>query len=231
MNYSRLATLLVMCSLCAMCIVSAENDANEEITSEFAWNGTWTNPDYTMYITQNESGIVGAYVPYNLDELDPGRLEGNLTEDGKTFSGIWIETGSSNYTLSDDKMSFEIVGYSDPQASMTSPVIYFSNATRVGEIFDFDNPWTGDWVTNWKNYHITQNGTQMSGNGEPLANVTDEMGTFSGIVSDDGIRYNGTWIEQGRFTFTLADDGSSYDATITNSLEPSAKEEYTIFSK
>ena len=61
-----------------------------------------------MYITQNESGIGGAYVPYDLDEFDPGRLEGNLSDDGKTFSGIWIETGSNTYTLSDDKMSFVI---------------------------------------------------------------------------------------------------------------------------
>lgn len=71
----------------------------------------------------------------------------------------------------------------------------------------------------------------MSGKGEPFTNVTDEMGTLSGIVSEDSSTYNGTWIEQGRFTFTLADDGSSYNATITNSLEPSAKEETTIFSK
>lgn len=76
-----------------------------------------------MYITQNESGIVGVYVPYDGDELDPGRLEGNLSEDEKTFSGIWVETGSNTYTLSDDNMSFTIVGYSNPQASMTGPEV------------------------------------------------------------------------------------------------------------
>jgi hypothetical protein len=231
MIIGRLTILLVICSLCTMCIVSAENDTSEKIGSEYAWNGTWSDPDYTMYITQNESGIAGVYVPYNLEKRDPGRLEGNLSEDKRTFSGIWKETGSNTYTLSDDKMSFFILGYNDPQASMTDPAQYTYNATRVGEITDPENPWTGDWVTVMKKYHITQNGTRMSGSGEPFTNVTDEMGTFSGIVSEDSSSYNGTWIEQGRFTFTLADDGSTYNATIANSLEPSAKEETTTFSK
>ena len=71
----------------------------------------------------------------------------------------------------------------------------------------------------------------MSGMDEPLTDVNDEKGTLSGIVSEDGTTYNGTWVEQGKFTFILADDGSSCNATITNSLDPLALEESTTFSK
>jgi hypothetical protein len=226
-----LGLALIICCICAVSIVSAENTLEAHNTSVYVWNGTWVNPDYTMYFIQNQSGISGEYVPKDLTLLDPGRLEGNVSDDGKTFSGIWIETGTNTYNLSDDKMSFTISGFSDPYGSMNNPAGYSYNATRIGEITDSKNPWTGNWVTERKTYHLTQNGTQLSGVNEPLTNVNDEVGNLSGTISENGSVYTGNWTEKGKYTFVLAEDGSSFNATITKSLDPKAFVENMVFSK
>lgn len=227
----RLITALVICCICALGIVSAENTTANNNTPVNTWNGTWNNPDYTMFFLQNQSGISGEYVPADLTQLDPGRLEGNVSDDGKTFSGIWIETGTNTNTLSDDKMSFTISGFADPYGSMSKPAGYSYNATRIGEITDSGNPWTGNWVTEKKTYHLTQNGTQLSGVNEPLTNVNDEVGNLSGTISENGSVYTGNWTEKGRFTFILAEDGSSFNATITKNLDPNGFVEHMMFTK
>jgi hypothetical protein len=231
MNYGKLLSFLVICSLCVVSLATAENNTGGDKKSVSAWNGTWSNPDYLMYITQNQSGIAGEYVPTDLNALDPGRLEGNVSDDGKTFSGIWIETGSNTYILSDDKMSFTITGFADPYGSMSEPAGYSYNATRIGEIMDPKNPWTGNWVTEKKSYNLTQNGSQLSGVNEPLTNVNDEVGSLSGTISENGTVYTGNWTEKGRFTFVMADDGLSYNATITKSLDPNGFVEHMVFTK
>lgn len=227
----RLCIALLICSICALCIVSAENTTANNNTSVSAWNGTWSNPDYTMYFLQNQSGISGEYVPTDLTLLDPGRLEGNVTDDGKTFSGIWIETGTNTYTLSDDKMSFTISGFADPYGSMNKPAGYSYNASRIGEIIDSKNPWTGNWMTDKKSYHLTQNGTHLSGVNEPLTNVNDEVGNLSGTISENGSVYTGNWTEKGKFTFDLVEDGSLFNATITKNLDPNGFVEHMVFTK
>jgi len=205
--------------------------AEEAAVSENIWNGTWVSPNYSVYITQDASGISGVYVPMDLLEYDPGLLEGNLSSDGKTYSGIWIESGSNTNTFSSDLMSFSISGYADPQGPMTEPANYTSNATRVGEIVDPANPWTGNFVSEWKTYNITQNGTAIIGTNEPLSDVDDNAGVMSGTVSEDGMTFNGTWIEKGGFTFVIADDGLSINATISKSLDPDAIVEHVTFSR
>lgn len=212
-------------------IGSALQAPGTEDESEYVWNGTWSTPDYIFTIKQDQSGITGEYVPTNLSLLDPGRVEGNVSEDGRTYSGVWIETGSNTYTLSNDKMSFAILGFADPYGNMTEPAYYTSNATRIGDIPDPDNPWSGSWVTWKKSYNLTQNGTYLSGINQPLNNVNDESGLLDGIISDDGTTYTGNWTEKGSFTFVMSDTGSEFNATITKSLEPTAIVEHMIFSK
>jgi hypothetical protein len=214
-----------------MSFVTAEEMTDPDTVSEFIWNGTWSSPKYTMYISQNESGISGGYVPQDLFEYDSGYLEGNLSSDGKTYSGIWIESGTSTNTLSDDLMSFTISGTADPQGPMTEPHHYTSNATRVGEIVDPENPWTGNYVSEWKTYNITRDGTVITGTNEPLADVDDNSGVIDGIASEDGMAFTGTWIEKGGFTFVMSDDGMSMNVTIAKSLEPDAKVEQITFSR
>ncbi|MDD1729307.1 MAG: hypothetical protein LUQ50_09580, partial [Methanospirillum sp.] len=207
--------VLMILSVFVVCTAYAENNTGSEKNTEYVWNGTWSTPDYTVYIMHNQSGITGEYVPTDLIQLDPGRLEGNISDDGKTYSGVWIETGINTYTLSDDMMSFTINGTADPQGPMTEPSIYSGTAKRVGEIVDSANPWTGNWASLNKTYNLTQAGTLLTGTNEPLAGVNDEASNLSGIVSADGITYNGNWIEIGGFTFVMSDNGSSFNATIT----------------
>ena len=210
---------------------AAEDPTDGNTASEYVWNGTWSSPNYTLYITQDESGISGAYVPMDLLEYDSGYLEGNLSSDGKTYSGIWIESGMNTNTLSQDLMSFSISGYTDPQGPMTEPFHYTSNATRAGEIVDPDNPWTGEYVSEWKRYNITQNGVSITGTNEPLPGIDDNAGVAEGTVSEDGMVFTGTWIEKGRYTFVISDDGMSINATISKGLEPDAFEEHMTFSR
>ncbi len=231
MSNVNLAGLLVIFCLFVVCTVSAVNSTELGEMSYYIWNGTWSTPDYTMYITQNQSGILGEYVPLDLDLLDPGRFEGNMSDDGRTFSGVWIETGSNTYTLSDDKMSFTINGSADIRGPMSKPAYYTSNATRIGEIVDSANPWSGNWASAKKSYNLTQNGKLLSGINMPLTNVNDENGTLSGVVSDDGTTYTGTWTEIGGLTMVMSENGSSFNATITKSLDPKAFVENVIFSK
>ena len=223
--------ILLIFSMLCVGIGYAENANGTEITPESIWNGTWSSPDYTVYITQDHSGIKGVYVPADLDSLDPGRLEGNVSPDGKTYSGVWVESGSNTYTLSSDKMSFSISGYADPQGPMTEPAYYTGNATRIGGIADPANPWTGNYASTKKSYNLTQDGISLTGMNMPLTNVNDETGILNGTVSADGITYNGTWIEKGGFVFAIADDGSFINATVTRGLEPNAFVEHMTFSR
>jgi len=223
--------LLLICAMLFVGIGSAEEAPGAETASEYIWNGAWSSPNYTVYITQDNSGISGAYVPMDFLEFDPGYLEGNVSSDGKTYSGIWIESGSNTNILSSDMMSFAISGYSDPQGPMTEPVHYTSNATRIGEIVDLANPWTGNYISEWKTYNLTQDGISLTGTNNPLPDVDDNSGVLNGTVSEDEMTYSGTWIEKGEYTFVMTDDELSINATITKSLEPDAIAQDMIFSK
>jgi hypothetical protein len=223
--------IVLVFSLLCMSFVSAEQANDTKPASEYMWNGTWSSQNYTLYITQDESKISGVYVPFDLFELDPGLLEGNLSADGKTYSGIWIEKGSNINTLSGDMMSFSISGYADPQGPMTGPTNYTSNATRTGEIVDPANPWTGNYVSDWKTFNLTQDGTVLTGTNEPLPEINDNPGIINGTVTEDGMTFAGTWIEKGKYTFLMADDGMSMNVTITKSLEPDAMRERMTFSR
>jgi hypothetical protein len=227
---SKIGLFLVL-SILITGIVSAENTTDIKTASEYAWNGTWSSPQYTLYISQDESGISGAYVPMDLLEYDSGYLEGTLSSDGKTYSGIWIESGKSTNTFSNDRMSFTINGSTDPRGPMTEPFHYTTNATRIGEIVDPENPWTGNYVSEWKTYNITQDGHVVTGINEPLADIDDNSGVMNGTISEDGMSYTGTWIEKGGYTFVMAEDGLSINATISKSLESDAVVEQMTFSK
>lgn len=231
MKIFRIAALLIFLAFICVCTGSAIQAAGTGQTSEYIWNGTWSAPDYTVYINQDASGITGEYVPFDLVSLDPGTLEGSVSDDGRTYSGEWIENGSNIYTLSDDKMSFAINGSSDPHGPMTGPAYYTSNATRVGDMVDPENPWSGSWITKKKTYNLTQKGTTLTGTNQPLPGVNDNPGVLEGIVSEDGRTYAGYWTEKGRFTFVMSDTGSFFNATMSKGPDPAAIIELMTFSK
>ncbi len=194
--------------------------------AENPWNGTWISQYYTLFIQQNGLEIGGSYVPFDLDTYDAGLLTGSLSEDKRTFSGVWTESGFMNGTMSEDTMSFLGSGSNNPAGNMSDPYRYERTVTRVGAIPDPNNPWSGTWKTQRKTYHLVQNGTILTGTHEPLPDIEDEPGIFQGTVSDDGISASLKWLESGSISFTLSDNGSYYNGTYTVDLDPAGERDY-----
>lgn len=231
MRNFKIIGLLLFITLLFGFLASAEEVVLKDTSSENIWNGTWTGTNFTIYIEQDNSGITGEYEPMDPQLIDPGMLEGNVSEDRKTYSGVWIESGSALQTLSDDNMSFTINGSVNPYGTLSDPLYFLSNATRIGEISDPENPWTGNWTTERKLYVFTQDGTSVSGSNQPLSGINDESATLEGTLSDDRRIYTGNWTETGIFSFVISDDGSTFNATIHESLDPSSNADIITFTK
>ncbi len=185
-----------------------------------------TEPGYQRIIRihylQNGSVVTGIYLPFDMDAYDAGSVKGVVSEDLRTHSGIWIETGRINFSLSEDGMSLTGTG-TVGDGVLDEPVQYEVTATRVGEIADPESLWSGSWITPRKTYNLTQNGTYVSGTNQPLAGIEDDPGTFEGILSDDEMFFSGTWTETGTYSYTLSEDTMSFSGTYTDTLEPSAR--------
>ncbi|KAF5080786.1 hypothetical protein DSECCO2_116440 [anaerobic digester metagenome] len=190
------------------------------------WNGSWMSDDYTVLILQNDANIAGSYDPEDISVLDPGLLKGTLSKDKKTFSGIWSESGTITYILSDDLMSFSGVGTVNQEGNIGDPFTYLSNATREGEVKDLNNTWTGTWKSASNIYTFTQNGSVVFGSYSPFHSEEDEPGHIDGVVSEDGKKFTGSWVETGNFTFVLSEDKKSYTGTYTTSFSDSGSLEF-----
>lgn len=71
---------------------------------ENIWTGEWTTPRKTYTFTQNGSVISGVNHPQPDIEDESGIMEGTVSNDGKTITINWTETGDFFYRLSDDGM-------------------------------------------------------------------------------------------------------------------------------
>ena len=213
-----LTGILAVFVLCFICVGSAEQveAANQ---TEYVWNGTWASENFTLFIAQNESGISGSYIPDDPELYDAGILEGTLSDNGNTLSGVWTESGLFSETLSSDGMSFNGTGSSNPQGNMDEASIYNNTGTRVGKLADSDNIWSGAWVTERKSYNYTQDGLSITGTNQPLPGIDDEPGSMVGTVSDDGKIITGKWVETGNFTFIISKDGSFFNGTYNVNLD------------
>ncbi|MBN1166388.1 MAG: hypothetical protein JXA44_04565 [Methanospirillaceae archaeon] len=209
---------MVMLALTFSSIVSAEQTGN----AEGLWNGTWISEDYTFFYTQNGSIITGIYLPFDTDTNEAGSVEGAVSEDFMTHSGIWIETGGINLSLSEDGMFLSGTGTTG-EGVLDEPGLYEITATRVGESLDPENIWSGNWITPRKTYTLTQNGTHVTGTNQPLPGIEDDPGVFEGELSDDTLTFSGTWTESGRYFYTLSEDTLSFSGTYTDAREPSAQ--------
>ncbi len=195
--------------------------ADEQNVSLNIWNGSWVSEEYYLLILQNGTSIAGSYEPKNIENRDPGVLKGTLSDDGKTFSGIWSESGTISLTMSDDMMSFSGTG-SVYQNDSRTPFGYTSTGNRTSEGILKENPWSGTWDTIHNTYTLLQNGTTLSGTYTPKNPDADEPGFIEGIISEDGKMLNGFWFESGTFTFRISDDGKRFNGTYTSSLSESA---------
>lgn len=78
--------------------------------------------------------MTGTYEPIIetvIDLVEPGIIEGVLSDDGKVFTGTWKEEGKVRFILSDDGLSFNgTYGYGDTEIIEGSD-LYNWNATRI----------------------------------------------------------------------------------------------------
>lgn len=201
----------------------AEEQIHAESKGVNLWNGTFSSDLSSLTIHQNGTEISGLYIPKDDALSDPGVLEGTLSEDEKTFSGKWTETGPFRLVMDDDAMTYNgTIGIS-LNGEIINPETSTTNGTRKGSSFNPENLWSGTW----NNPHMlntwVQDGFTVTGLYSPMENVNDEPGVMEGTVSDDGNIFSGTWKESGNFTFHLSDDGSYFNGTYSVSLDPDAK--------
>lgn len=231
MRYIYFTVLLAIVVLLFVSTGLAEQGTDVVSNAENIWNGTWACSNHFFFIEQNSSGITGSYMPKRPEIYDTGRLEGSLSEDGKTYSGKWIESGSITANLSSDNMSYTRIVTTNPQGNMTEPYTHLDNATRIGAISDPDNLWTGSWLNVRKTYNYTQNGSVVRGTNIPFPGVPDQPGMMEGTVSEDGKIITGNWTETGYYNFTMSDDGSFFNGTFSETLDPTANLSFMIIKR
>lgn len=73
---------------------------------ENIWTGTWKTSRGTNSWKQNGSVVVGSYEPLPDVGDEPGIFEGSVSDDGKTITGRWTESGNFSFTISDDHSYF-----------------------------------------------------------------------------------------------------------------------------
>jgi len=179
---------------------------------ENIWNGTYTDATHTMYISQNGENIQVFYTPFDR-YLDAGILEGALSTDGRIFSGRWIESTSQIWNLSEDRMSYSAVGYRSQISELPERMPWNTQGTRVGEITDPVNIWSGVWKSTRSERTITQDGTSVTGIYHRYDGPEKEDGVVEGTVSDDGKTLTINLTESGYFSFILSDDGQYFNGT------------------
>ncbi|MBN1166390.1 MAG: hypothetical protein JXA44_04580 [Methanospirillaceae archaeon] len=70
------------------------------------WTGTWVNDEEREIMVQNGTVVRSTYYPLPPDEDEPGTFEGTVSEDNRTITGFWTETGNFTCILSGDNSSF-----------------------------------------------------------------------------------------------------------------------------
>ena len=73
--------------------------------AENPWSGSWISAiGAVTTLNQDGKAINGTYE--ELHQTDFSVIEGNASEDGKTLSGTWTESGLFTLTMSDDRVYF-----------------------------------------------------------------------------------------------------------------------------
>ena len=93
------------------------------------WNGTWkTNLTISTFI-QNGTHVTGSYEPLSGLNDEPGLFDGNVSPDGKTLTGTWLESGNFSFHVSENGLfwngTYDIARYPSAGSDVW-------NATKLG---------------------------------------------------------------------------------------------------
>lgn len=179
------------------------------------WNGTWLSENFELTIVQTDDGrVTGTYLPFDPMSGDPGVIDGSIGADGKNLSGVWTETGTCSFILSDDEQFFN--GTYDSEDANGKKNEAGWNGTRISSEESDETGWTGRWISDVDIVHLVQNGSVVTGTYEPIHTAVIDLvepGTIEGTLSGDGKVFTGTWKESGGILFTLSDDSLFFNGT------------------
>ena len=167
MRFILVSGLIMTLTVCFFTIGLADELPSTNGSDEKAWEGIWTDLNYSVSIVQNGSEISGIARSNNIGLNDPFLLSGIVTEDGRTFHGIMKESGTMILNISDDKMSYSANGTVDPIDNSSEPYHYTSKGTRNGTSINPDNIWSGEWNAANTTAIINQEGRFVTGKYRP----------------------------------------------------------------
>lgn len=189
------------------CSMYADTTGNTS-DAESLWEGTWTDANYSLSLSQNGSTITGIAVSSNPAETDPFRLSGTVSDDGMTLQSVLTSSGTLILNLSEDKMMFDGSGTVDAVDNTSQPFAYTFNASRNGTPIIPDQEWTGIWTSKRNLMNLTQENASVSGDYHALTSV-NFGGVVNGTIAEDGKTLPMTWISPENVTFTLSEDGKT----------------------
>lgn len=209
MYVKTVLTILMVFFLSCVWICLADGEDSTQNTAPFSdWSGTWNCGVNTLNLTQDGTLVSGLYEkPKDMIVLN---IEGNVSEDGKTLSGNWSNSGKIEFVLSDDGKTFNGTYISEHM----SDIAYNSDSTWNGTLSseaDPENPWSGSWdagmntFTNLSQEDNSVQGSYISPGGIPMV--------IEGTLSEDGKVLTGTYSDSGLFVFTLSEDGNIFNGT------------------
>jgi len=186
---------------CADVITGENNTVTEE------WIGTWTDANHSLSLEKNGSVFIGIGTPFNPDMDYPFRFAGTLSDDGTLLQTVMNDTGTYEFNISDDKMSFSGTGILDSVDESVKPFKYSINAKRNGTVINPDNIWSGEWLTVENTlFTFYQNGSSITGTAYPILDP-EYIEEFNGTVSDNGQTIIINWSLSQNVNFTRSDDG------------------------
>jgi predicted nucleic acid-binding Zn ribbon protein len=176
------------------------------------FEGQWKTDFGTLTLSVDGARVTGTYTH------DSGRIEGILSDNGKTLTGTWSEAPS--YTAPAD--SGRVVLTLAPDGNSFTGSYWYGqdkrggswNGARINRMSQ--SLWQGKWQTNWGVMTITVSGDRATGT------YVHDSGKISGTISKDGKTLEGTWSEApsynapsdaGRAVLTLSADGNSFSGT------------------
>lgn len=185
----------------------ADEATGIDATGAEGWIGAWADTNHSLSIKQSGQEFIGIGTPNNPEIDYPFWFSGILSEDGTVLQTVMKETGTREFRISDDLMSFSGTGTIDLAYANATPFTFDIHGARNGTALIPENIWTGEWLTG-DNTSVTfnQDGNSITGSAHPVSDP-EYIEEFKATVSDEGKTVFITWSMSQDVDFTLSDDG------------------------